>query len=201
MSDKDNEKQNTSGDIESLEAELGGQTNGNNNEVDDIPDDQIQEMDNEIEAMKRKVQEMEEETQKINQLQKAVDSEFATTTEEAKKEIDARSVWVGNVDFGSRPEELQEHFKSCGTINRVTILCDKFTGQAKGYAYVEFADSASVEQAKMLDGSEFRARNLKVMPKRNNKPGYAKRRFRPRRRRPTRGFRPYHARARFHPYM
>ena len=38
----------------------------------------------------------------------------------------------GQVDYSSSPEELQEFFKSCGTINRVTILCDKFTGHPKG---------------------------------------------------------------------
>lgn len=36
------------------------------------------------------------------------------------------------VDYSTTPEELQQHFHSCGTINRVTILCDKFTGHPKG---------------------------------------------------------------------
>ena len=37
------------------------------------------------------------------------------------------------VDYGATPEEIQAHFQACGTINRVTILCDKFTGHPKGY--------------------------------------------------------------------
>lgn len=49
-----------------------------------------------------------------------------------------RSVYVGNVDYGTAPEELQAHFASCGTIDRITILCDKWTGKPKGYAYVMF---------------------------------------------------------------
>jgi polyadenylate-binding protein 2 len=40
---------------------------------------------------------------------------------------------VGNVDYSTSPEELQAHFQSCGSINRVTILLDKFTGHPKGY--------------------------------------------------------------------
>ena len=36
------------------------------------------------------------------------------------------------VDYSCTPEEVQEHFQSCGTVNRVTILIDKF-GQPKGY--------------------------------------------------------------------
>ncbi|RYH29778.1 hypothetical protein EON65_07325 [archaeon] len=40
--------------------------------------------------------------------------------------------YVGQVDYQATPEELQAHFAPCGTINRVTIICDKITGQAKG---------------------------------------------------------------------
>lgn len=43
-----------------------------------------------------------------------------------KEEADARSVFVNNVDYGTTPEELQQLFAGCGTVNRVTILADKF---------------------------------------------------------------------------
>ena len=36
------------------------------------------------------------------------------------------------VDYGVTAEELESHFNSCGQINRVTILCDKFSGHPKG---------------------------------------------------------------------
>ena len=42
-----------------------------------------------------------------------------------REEIDLRSVYVGNVDYLCTPEELQQHFQQCGTVNRVTILSDK----------------------------------------------------------------------------
>jgi polyadenylate-binding protein 2 len=77
-------------------------------------------------------------------------------TDEDKSAADSRSVFVGNVgmvnfnglvfvnanasayvycqvDYGATPEEIQGHFQACGTINRVTILCDKFTGHPKGW--------------------------------------------------------------------
>ena len=50
----------------------------------------------------------------------------------SKEDIDSRSVFIGNVDYGASPEEIQAHFQSCGSINRVTILLDKFTGHPKG---------------------------------------------------------------------
>ena len=56
----------------------------------------------------------------------------AFPTPEEKEEADRRSVYVGNVDYSSTAKELEQHFRGCGTINRVTILCDKFTGNPKG---------------------------------------------------------------------
>ncbi len=49
-----------------------------------------------------------------------------TADQAAKEEADSRSVFVGGVDWGTTPEELQLHFQACGTVNRVTILTDKF---------------------------------------------------------------------------
>lgn len=51
---------------------------------------------------------------------------------ESKELVDSRSIYVGNVDYSSTPEELQSHFQACGTINRVTILCDRW-GNPKGW--------------------------------------------------------------------
>ena len=67
---------------------------------------------------------------------------------EAKEESDSKSIHVGNVshklicvihflttkvDFSTKPEELQAHFATCGTVQRITIICDKVTGKPKGY--------------------------------------------------------------------
>ncbi|XP_055992130.1 embryonic polyadenylate-binding protein 2 [Sorex fumeus] len=84
---------------------------------------------------------------------------------------DHRSVYVGNVDYGGSALELGAHFTHCGDIHRVTILCDKFSGHPKGYAYIEFASESSVRAAQGLDCSVFRGRILKVLPKRTNIPG------------------------------
>lgn len=69
---------------------------------------------------------------------------------------------MGQVDYDATPDELQSHFEACGTINRVTILCDKFSGRPKGYAYIEFADKDGAENALSLEGSPFKGRTLKV---------------------------------------
>lgn len=90
---------------------------------------------------------------------------------EEKQEADQRSIYVGNVDYSATAQELEAHFHGCGSINRVTILCDKFSGHPKGFAYVEFGDKDSVQTAMALDESLFKGRQIKVVNKRSNKPG------------------------------
>ena len=41
----------------------------------------------------------------------------------------------------------------------------------QGYAYIEFLEVDAVQNALLLDGSELRGRQLKVLPKRTNVPG------------------------------
>ncbi|KAI1935611.1 poly(A) binding protein Pab2 [Ophidiomyces ophidiicola] len=145
----------------------------------DIPEEHLHSQDKpgddeeEIEAMKRRVAEMESEAAKLREMQASLDKQSENLRED-KEDIDARSIFVGNVDYGASPEEIQAHFQSCGSINRVTILLDKFTGHPKGYAYVEFSEPSLVAQALVLNESLFRGRNLKVVPKRTNLPGMSR---------------------------
>ncbi|NXS58818.1 PABP2 protein, partial [Brachypteracias leptosomus] len=152
--------------------------------------------DPELEAIKARVREMEEEDERLKELQLEAESRLIMSSEagtgwpwvlltplgtplvglfpkltEEKMEVDQRSIYVGNVDYGGTAEELESHFNSCGQINRVTILCDKFSGHPKGYAYIEFEEKSSVKAAVELDESVFRGRVIKVLPKRTNMPG------------------------------
>uniref|UniRef100_A0A914UV94 RRM domain-containing protein n=1 Tax=Plectus sambesii TaxID=2011161 RepID=A0A914UV94_9BILA len=122
--------------------------------------------DPDLEALQQRVKEIEEEAEKIRQMQTDVEKQMnmssgssgvgspaLTMTIEERMEVDSRSVYVGNVDYGATAEELEAHFHGCGSINRVTILCDKFTGHPKGFAYIEFTDPESVQTAMALDES------------------------------------------------
>ena len=82
--------------------------------------------------MKQRVQEMEEEAAKLREMQGEYDRQ-TSELQENKEDVDSRSIFVGNVDYSVSPEEIQAHFQSCGSINRVTILLDKFTGHPKGF--------------------------------------------------------------------
>ncbi|XP_038991204.1 polyadenylate-binding protein 3-like [Hibiscus syriacus] len=74
------------------------------------------------------------------------------------------------VDYSCALEEVQQHFQSCGTVNKVTIRSDKY-GQPKGYAYVRFFEAEAVQEALLLIESELYGRQLKVTAKRTNIPG------------------------------
>jgi len=147
-------------------------------------------VDPELEEIKKKVREMEAEAEKLKEMQNEVEAAMINNGNntntiqqqkntgtiiwpslEEKIEADARSIYVGQVEYLATAEEVELHFRGCGALNRVTILCDKFSGHPKGYAYIEFAHKESVETAMALDGSLFLGRPIKVMPKRTNKPG------------------------------
>ncbi|XP_056464286.1 embryonic polyadenylate-binding protein 2 isoform X2 [Gadus macrocephalus] len=141
--------------------------------------------DPELAAIKARVLEleMEEEAERMREEEHCESAEmqllsgspqpglFYNMTHEERIDADNRSVYVGNVDYGATADELEIHFNGCGPVNRVTILCDRFSGHPKGFAYIEFSDRDSVQSAIGLDETLFRGRVLKVMPKRTNMPG------------------------------
>nr|GME15145.1 polyadenylate-binding protein 2-like [Ipomoea batatas]GME19741.1 polyadenylate-binding protein 2-like [Ipomoea batatas] len=162
----------------------------------------------ELDEMKKRLKEMEDEAAALREMQAKVEKEMcavqdpasATASQSNREEVDSRSVFVGNVDYSCTPEEVQQHFQACGTVNRVTIRTNKF-GQPKGYAYVEFLEQEAVQEALLLNESELHGRQLKVSAKRTNIPGM--KHFRPRRPNPYMGFRgrtPYPAPFFYTPY-
>ncbi|KAJ8544028.1 hypothetical protein K7X08_025646 [Anisodus acutangulus] len=159
------------GDMESHSADVDMST---------ADDDAVKELD----EMKKRLKEMEDEAAALREMQAKVEKEMGavqdpaseTASQANKEEVDSRSIFVGNVDYACTPEEVQQHFQACGTVNRVTILTDKF-GQPKGFAYVEFIEQEAVQEALQLNESELHGRQLKVMSKRTNVPGMKQ--FRP----------------------
>ena len=84
-------------------------------------------------------------------------------------DIDRRCVVVQNVHFHATKEVLAAHFGQCGRIVDVTFVLTKF-GFSKGYAFVEFQDTASVERALALSGSLLMHRVIKVIRKETRLP-------------------------------
>jgi len=72
-------------------------------------------------------------------------------------------IYVGNLPFTAREEELREMFSAYGTPSAVTVVVDRMSGRSRGFGFVEFEDA---EQAKAaiaaLNGRELGGRTLTV---------------------------------------
>ena len=72
-------------------------------------------------------------------------------------------LYVGNLSFQTTEDSLRTLFAQAGTVSSVTLIKDKYTGQFKGFAFVEMSTQSEVEQAiKLFDGKSFDNREIKV---------------------------------------
>ena len=75
----------------------------------------------------------------------------------------AKKLYVGNLAYSVTNEDLKDLFSQSGTVETVAVISDKFSGQSKGFGFVEMADAGAAAAAiKSLDGTEFKGRNIKV---------------------------------------
>jgi hypothetical protein len=73
------------------------------------------------------------------------------------------NLYVGNLPIQASEEELQRLFKQFGTVVRTNILRDKYTGEVRGYGFIEMATAAQAEAAiEGLDGQEFQGEVIRV---------------------------------------
>uniref|UniRef100_A0A915A9D1 RRM domain-containing protein n=1 Tax=Parascaris univalens TaxID=6257 RepID=A0A915A9D1_PARUN len=81
----------------------------------------------------------------------------------SKRNYDSqKTVFIGNVPFGTHDDDLCTHFEKCGDIDFVRIVRDRATGVGKGIAFVAFKETAVIPIALKMDGSDFGGRQLRV---------------------------------------
>ncbi len=74
-----------------------------------------------------------------------------------------KNIFVGNLDFGTTEESLRSLFEQFGTVDRVSLVRDRDTGQSRGFAFVEMADAAEGERAiQALNGTTLGNRQINV---------------------------------------
>ncbi len=72
-------------------------------------------------------------------------------------------IYVGNLPYTATEDELRELFAAHGEVATVNIIMDKFSGQSKGFGFVEMPDQAAAEAAiEALNESAVKGRNIKV---------------------------------------
>jgi RNA recognition motif-containing protein len=73
------------------------------------------------------------------------------------------NIYVGNLSYQVTSDELRKAFEQFGEVSSASVVTDKFTGQSKGFGFVEMPDKSKGEAAiKQLDGSDLKGRNIRV---------------------------------------
>ena len=80
-----------------------------------------------------------------------------------RKKLRVKNIFVGNLSFGATEEAVRSMFQVHGTVDRVSIVTDRDTGQARGFGFVEMSDNAEGERAiAALNGADLDGRALNV---------------------------------------
>jgi len=73
------------------------------------------------------------------------------------------NIYVGNLAYSVTEEDLQEAFKAFGEVKTVNIIKDKFSGESKGFGFVEIEDNEKAQSAiSGLNGKEVKGRAITV---------------------------------------
>jgi RNA recognition motif-containing protein len=72
------------------------------------------------------------------------------------------NIYVGNLDRQVTEDELKKTFEAFGEVTSVKIIKDMYSGESKGFAFVEMADAASGKTAMQeLNGKEIKGRTIR----------------------------------------
>jgi RNA recognition motif-containing protein len=73
------------------------------------------------------------------------------------------NIYVGNLPYSVTEDDLKEAFSAYGEVTSVSLVKDKFSGQSKGFGFVEMGDNSSADSAiKGLNGTTLKGRAIKV---------------------------------------
>lgn len=73
------------------------------------------------------------------------------------------NIFVGNLSFQTTQDELQAAFGNYGSVERVSIVTDRDSGQPRGFAFVEMSDSEAARTAiAQLNGADLNGRAMNV---------------------------------------
>jgi RNA recognition motif-containing protein len=73
------------------------------------------------------------------------------------------NIYVGNLSYDATDETIREAFESFGQVTSVRIIKDKYTGQSRGFGFVEMLETAQAQAAiKSLNGKELLGKQMTV---------------------------------------
>ncbi|MFQ6070784.1 MAG: RNA recognition motif domain-containing protein [Candidatus Aminicenantales bacterium] len=85
------------------------------------------------------------------------------------------NIYVGNLPQDATEADLREAFEAYGEVKSVKIITDRYTGDSRGFGFVEMPNIAGAQSAiSGLDGKDLKGRTLKVneaRPRRDDRQG------------------------------
>ncbi|MEW5795460.1 MAG: RNA-binding protein [Candidatus Zixiibacteriota bacterium] len=73
------------------------------------------------------------------------------------------NIYVGNLSFDTTEDQLRQAFAGFGEVSSVNIITDKYTGEPRGFAFVEMSGKAeAIAAISGLNGQELNGRALNV---------------------------------------
>ncbi len=73
------------------------------------------------------------------------------------------NIYVGNLSRDVTEEDLREAFEAFGQVASVSVITDKFSGESRGFGFVEMPVQAEAQSAiDELNGKEMKGRTLTV---------------------------------------
>ncbi|MBM3793402.1 MAG: RNA-binding protein [Acidobacteria bacterium] len=74
-----------------------------------------------------------------------------------------KNIFVGNLSFGATEDSIRAAFEAYGTVDRVSVVKDRETGQSRGFGFVEMNDDEEANRAiNGLNGKELSGRAMNV---------------------------------------
>ena len=75
----------------------------------------------------------------------------------------AKRIYVGGLPYSATEEDLENLFSSIGAVKDATIITDRYTGQAKGFGFIEMDNDEEADAAiNALNGTQMGGRTLTV---------------------------------------
>ena len=73
------------------------------------------------------------------------------------------NIFVGNLAFSTTDHDIRQLFEPYGVVDTINIITDRYTGQSRGFGFVEMPDSAAAKNAiQGLQGQALGGRTLNV---------------------------------------
>ncbi|MBE3588343.1 MAG: RNA-binding protein [Thermoanaerobacteraceae bacterium] len=73
-----------------------------------------------------------------------------------------RTLYVGNLPWAAKAEDLQEAFSRYGEIISARVITDRETGRSRGFGFVEVADDDADAIIAAMNGTDFNGRTITV---------------------------------------